>query len=58
MKIIRIQDYEKKSRQPDAGGPRDIIDCDVIFIDTQPKRVDGRGKRRPLSRPDVKLHLR
>jgi len=30
--IIRIQDYERKSKSPDAAQPRDPADADVIVL--------------------------
>lgn len=35
--VVRIADYERRSRNPDSCEPRNPIDADVIFI----RRVDA-----------------
>lgn len=31
-KVIRFSDYERKSKNPDASQPRDLVEADVITL--------------------------
>jgi hypothetical protein len=30
--VVRICDYERRSREPDAEAPRNPVECDVIIL--------------------------